>query len=140
MQNFQLNSASVPQLKVSKDSSLLNILSVYKTSLESQLLTDESKKSLYPEVVQNEADSESPKIEDSTELKKNWFKEIPSKAYSNFPSCLKDFCIETLAKNYKGGSVSSMIEGDDYENFGRLLDVELPIYSVLEINVSRNFI
>lgn len=54
---------------------------------------------------------------------------------SKFPRKLNEIALEQIAKNFKIGSIDERISCQDAEDFGLLVDVELPIFDLLKLEV-----
>jgi len=104
--------------------------------LSNKITTDNAKLDDYDE---DDDDNKHKSVINDNQVK--WWTEIELKGL-NFVEPLSMLALSSLAQNYKSGKIDERISCHDYNLFGRLMELNIPLSNLLEldVNISMNFV
>lgn len=164
MKKFREKVSGICQIRLRPNRQIENAYRVYETSWETERLESEGNRKMYCELiglglkekfekVNENADNKSvinfvdkstlnadDEDDDEEEERRNVLAEKPKwwtkiKVESSCPRRLNEIAAETIAIDYKNGSIDERISCQDAQDFGLLANVDLPILDLLELKV-----
>lgn len=166
MRKFREKASANRQIKLRPNRELENVFRAYETSWETERLDSERNRQIYCELIDwkrnddlrdfsvipatqstqivaantvNDDDEEGEEQKAAVfDEKQKWWTQISVE--SRQPKTLAEMSIEEIAKGFKSGPISNQIPCQDAEDFGLLVDIELPILDLLELDVHKNIL